>query len=175
LDGTDAADEAWLDHLWRQYRPQVRRFVGRLVSDPNVIEELTQETFVQAWCARADRPLQPLPWLYAVARNLAYDYFRDRERGVALWRKLCSDPLFDDGGIGLSELHRDIARAWRALSDKDRQCLQLSLIDGLSDDEIAVIMRTRSGNVRQRRCRARDRLRCLLSEMDGQRTVAGRG
>lgn len=169
MNGTDAADESWLDQLWRLYRPNVRRFLGRLVSDPNVIDELTQQTFVEAWCARSHRPDRPLPWLYAVARNLAYDHFRDRERGQAMWRKLCADPLVDDGGIGFSELNRDVATAWLMLRETDRQILQLSVIDGLSDDEIADVMRIRPGNVRQRRCRARDRLRDLLSEMDGRR------
>src|SRR5262245_32769811 len=155
------------------------RFLARLVSDPNVIDELAQQTFVEAWCARTHRPAKPLPWLYAVARNLARDHWRDRERGLVMWRKLCADPLSDDGGIGLSELNRDIAKAWAALGEKDRQCLQLSVIDGLTDDEIAAVMRIRPGNVRQKRRRARDRLRDMLSAMDGRRagsrSAAGRG
>jgi RNA polymerase sigma-70 factor, ECF subfamily len=171
-------DEVWLDQLWREYRPLVRRFLARLVQDENVIDELTQQTFVEAWCTRAHRPVRSLPWLYTVARNLVYDHWRERERGLAMWRKLLADPLFDDGGIGLTELNGDVARAWSTLKEKDRQCLQLSVIDALTDEDIAAVMRTTPENVRQRRHRARDKLRAALAEMDdrraGNRSAAGR-
>ena len=162
-------DEVWLDDLWRQYRPDVMRFLARLVKDQNVIDELAQQTFVEAWCARDHRPARPLPWLYRVARNLVYDYWREQRRLLAMWRKLLADPLSDDGGIGLTELNGDVSRAWRTLKEKDRQCLQLSLVDGLTDDEIAAVMQIKPDNVRQRRHRARDKLRAALVEMDDRR------
>jgi RNA polymerase sigma-70 factor (ECF subfamily) len=177
LNGTEK-DQAWLQDLW-MYRPQVVRYLARIVADPGTVEDLAQQTYIEAWLKRAQVREHPLAWLYGIARNLAADQWRAAQRGRSAWQKLCADPLCDDGGVGYSELWRDVLAACRQMTNKERECLLLSFHDGFSDEEIAGILRTSRENVRQQRHRARLKLQRALGRGDdrqvARRLVKGRG
>jgi RNA polymerase sigma-70 factor, ECF subfamily len=174
-DGTEA-DRAWLAEVW-SYRPQVIRYLTRQGIDPSAIEDLAQQTCVEAWFKRSQMRGRPLPWLYGIARHLAADHWRSLQRRRSAWRKLCVDPLCDDGGVGYSELWRDVLAACQQMTSKERECLLLSVHDGLDDQEIASILRTSKENVRQQRHRARMKLQRALGsagERPGRGLVTGR-
>ncbi|HKT05286.1 MAG TPA: RNA polymerase sigma factor [Rugosimonospora sp.] len=164
FNGT-AKDQAWLEEMWA-HRAQVVRYLARIVADPNAVEDLAQQTFVEAWQKRSQEPRYPLAWLYGIARNLAADHWRAMQRGRSAWQKLCADPLCDDGGVGYSELWRDVLAACQSMTNKERECLLLSFHDGFSDVEIASILRTSRENVRQQRHRARMKLQRALARGD---------
>jgi RNA polymerase sigma-70 factor (ECF subfamily) len=160
-------DEAWLEGLLRSYRAQVVRMLARYVIDRDAVEDLAQRTFIEAWRKRRERPERELPWLYGVARNLARGQWRADQRGEAALRKLSVDlsvdPTIHDGGIGYSELVYDIAEACKTLTANERECLLLAVQDGLTDHEIAEILKISSSNVRQLRHRARAKLQVALA------------
>ncbi|HEU4422903.1 MAG TPA: sigma-70 family RNA polymerase sigma factor [Pilimelia sp.] len=175
-NGTENA-EAWFSDLWWRYRGPVVRYLARFVRDHDQIEDIVQQTFIEAWHKRGAIQGPPMPWLFAVARNLASDHWQGHLRGQAMWERLCAEPLSDDGGMGYSELWRDVAEACKALTPKERECLLLAVNDDLTDEEIAGVLRISRDNVRQQRHRARAKLQSALREVKGRRVTgrAGRG
>ncbi len=168
MDRDGEKDQAWLEELW-MYRPQLVRYLARIAADPSAVEDLAQQTFVEAWLQRSQVRGYPLAWLYGIARNLAADHWRATLRGRTAWQKLCVDPLCDDGGVGYSELWRDVLAACQQMTNKERECLLLSFHDGFSDGEIAEILNTSRENVRQQRHRARVKLQRALGRGETQR------
>ncbi len=176
LNGTDQ-DQAWMEELW-EHRPQLVRYLSRIVADQSVVEDLAQQACIEAWLKRFQVRGEALPWLYGIARNLAADHWRAAQRGRSAWQKLCADPLSDDGGVGYSELWRDVLAACQTMTHKERECLLLTVHDGFSDGEIAIILRISKENVRQQRHRARLKLQRALGRADerlvGRKLVKGR-
>lgn len=84
----DGDEEAFCE-LVQLYQARVRTYIGRFIRDPNVVDDLAQNTFLssyrklESW--RGDAALGT--WLLAIARNEALMYLRDerlrREREAA--------------------------------------------------------------------------------------------
>src|SRR5262245_59681982 len=77
-----AGETRALELLVQRWTPRLASFFYRLTGDPHAADDLMQETFVRVWTARAS--FQPgarfSPWIHAIARNLATDRSRNRER-----------------------------------------------------------------------------------------------
>lgn len=75
-----AREEDW-DAIYAEQLPRVYNFFRYRVGDGPVAEDLTSRTFEKAWQAR-HRYRRDVAgfgtWLYAIARNVATDYFRAR-------------------------------------------------------------------------------------------------
>lgn len=74
-------------------------FLRRLVNDAAVAEDLTQDAFVKAWKNLARfNPSKPFkPWLFAIARNTAFDYFRKRK--AVTFSEIENDDVPDLAGV----------------------------------------------------------------------------
>jgi RNA polymerase sigma-70 factor, ECF subfamily len=76
--GPGRSDEAFAE-LVQLYQGKVRTYLGRFIRDPNVVDDLAQNTFLssyrklESW--RGDASLGT--WLLAIARNEALMYLRD--------------------------------------------------------------------------------------------------
>jgi RNA polymerase sigma factor (sigma-70 family) len=171
VDG--AQDEtARFDQLWRDCHARVKRFLVGLTWDERAAEDLLDETFVTVLLKPDRVPWDnPLPWLYAVARNHYRNHYRrlGRRAETALEQRHI-DGLEYDGGLGLSELQLDVARAGSSLSSAAWEGLSLRFIHGFDDHQIAEILGTSPANVRKSRSRAVQRLRDALQ---GRERCAG--
>ncbi|MEM8530675.1 MAG: RNA polymerase sigma factor [Chloroflexota bacterium] len=70
------------EDLYVSYQCAIETHLVRLVSDPEVAADLSQDTFLKAmrnWDKR-DSSASPVAWLYRIATNTAYDYLRRRKR-----------------------------------------------------------------------------------------------
>jgi RNA polymerase sigma-70 factor (ECF subfamily) len=174
-----------------RYRRRIERLIGRLSRDPDLVQDLAQETFLRAWRAlpqfRGDSAFYT--WLYRIAVNTARKALADLRRDPVLTESALA-PAGDDDETFRPEVEpstadtpeallasREIAAAVNAaverLSDDLRQAVVLREIEGLSYEEIAEIMNCPIGTVRSRIFRAREaiaqRLRPLLETRDGRR------
>jgi RNA polymerase sigma-70 factor (ECF subfamily) len=131
-------------------------------------DDLVAETLTVAWRRLDDVPDDdPIPWLFAVARNLwRNDRRRDgRRRRIAaeLPIELASagrDAAPPDEPASLTETR--IGRALAHLSDADQEVLRLVVWDGLTAAQAGVVLGRRAGAVRVRLHRARNRLAQVL-------------
>ncbi|MDQ0613554.1 RNA polymerase sigma factor (sigma-70 family) [Microbacterium sp. W4I4] len=98
-------------------------------------------------------------WLLQTARNLIGDAYRKRDRERVGLRDLASSTPTDS-----SFAHAELRIALSTLAPADREVLELFYWDGLSADEIAVVVGCRTSAAWKRLSRARAALRSLLTD-----------
>ncbi|WSY48245.1 RNA polymerase sigma factor (plasmid) [Embleya sp. NBC_00888] len=134
-------------------------------------EDLTSAAFLHAWRMRSEVVLHhdsALPWLFAVARNLAANSGRALQRHQALRARLPApvpSPDHADEVAARLDDERTMAALLRAvaeLPDRDREVLELCVWSGLDHQAAAAVLGVAVGTVKSRLHRARARLRGLV-------------
>src|SRR2546429_6927881 len=71
-----------LEAMYGAFRGRIYTFLLRFLADPEMADDVTQETFTKAYAAldRLTREHRVLPWLYRIATNAAIDHLRRRKR-----------------------------------------------------------------------------------------------
>lgn len=147
---------------FRKHDPTVRAYARRRLP-PEAVDDIVSETFLVVWRRLDDVPEPPLPWLLAVARNVAGTERRGAARRRQLWLKAQTERVdgYDvsrsevDGGHVLSALAR--------LGERDREALTLVAWDGLTPAQAAAVLGEPSPRFRKRLQRAAHRLRVQLA------------
>ncbi len=161
-------DRAAFNGLIRRYKEPLYRFVRRYVGDADDAYDLLQDTFISAWRAlhRYD-PKRPFsPWLHRIALNKCRDFGRRKAVRRTFLRLLAlgteDQPPMDVGGADEElEASARLARlnmAIAALPTLYKEPLLLTVIEGLSQDEAAVILGTTRKAIEMRLYRARRKL-----------------
>jgi RNA polymerase sigma-70 factor, ECF subfamily len=147
----------------RYYAP-IGRYLSRLVGDVQLAEDLTQETFLDAYVAlpRLEPASNVSAWLFQIATNRARKHLR-RQRLV---RWLTLDVLRDHSGSPEEQVTRrdQVGQALAHLPDEYRICLLLQSWGGFSVTEIAEVVGKGEGAVRMTLMRARRRFIALYKE-----------
>src|SRR4051812_31175870 len=117
------------------------------------VEDLAAETFAVAWRKLPRRLEHPLPWLYAVAGNVLANHRRKTARRGSL----APDPATGDPAELISG-DRGLARAFAALSERDREAIRLVAWEGLSVADAARAAGCSAPTFHVRLSRARRRL-----------------
>src|SRR6202044_343922 len=73
--------------LYAKHAPAVKAYVLRR-SDPSTADDVIAEVFVVCWRRFEEIPIDPLPWLLAVARRVLSTQRRGERRRVALHERL---------------------------------------------------------------------------------------
>jgi RNA polymerase sigma factor (sigma-70 family) len=125
-------------------------------------EDLVAQTLEIAWRRIDDVPMaDPLPWLFAVARNLWRNQVRQvRRRSEILARYRVPAPAACDDPAGLEP--GVLRAAMAALSEADQEVLRLVAWDGLTPAQVAVVLGCTAVTARSRLHRARTRLAARL-------------
>jgi RNA polymerase sigma-70 factor (ECF subfamily) len=151
-----------------------------LTGDPARAEELTQETFLRAYCAleKGARWANARAWLYRVASRLAIN--DHRRRTLLQWLPLRGTDPDPAPAVETCITERlAVQEALAALSPKYSVPLVLYLDEGYSVTEIAEILGLSSSAVKVRLCRAREQFRqAYLAQQSAplrQETTLGSG
>ncbi len=155
---------AKFEALCARFQPDVFRYAYWLAKNRALAEDIAQETFLRAWRA-IDSLLEPesvRPWLLKIARREhARLYERKRFETIDI-----EDPVaVSDEGMSVfpSEDLSEVRAALFTLSDDYREPLVLQVLFGLTTSEIAEQLGIEQGAVLTRLCRAREKLRVVLS------------
>ncbi len=145
-------DEAAFERIVHEYTHPVYRFVFRLVGNREAAEDLTQDTFVKLWkTARQYDPARSLrAWIFTIARNTVYDFLRTKRHvqmrdlileGEESVDALCIDdaPL-PDARFAAREVEEMVHGALQKLSYAARSVVMLHIHEGLTFDEIALVV-----------------------------------
>jgi RNA polymerase sigma-70 factor, ECF subfamily len=173
--GERAGQERPVSNL-EDWAPRVYRFALRLTADAHAAEDLTQETFLRAWPARArlrdERALRV--WLFRIAANIWRDRLR-RERspiaqagpmsGLECARQLSPERIVADQ----DDLRRALA-ALNALPLRQREVLYLSACEELNSAEIADVLAMSRGAVKANLSLARKAMRELIGDSSPSRS-----
>ncbi len=187
---TVAGDQRAYGLLVLKYQRRIQRLIGRMVRDVDLVEDISQETFVRAYRAlhqfRGDA--QFYTWLYRIAVNTAKKFLLELKNDPTVsesflasddedetsWRK--NEQITDEGPesiLAAKEIAAVVNAAMDDLPADLKQAITLREIEGLSYEEIATAMDCPVGTVRSRIFRAREaisqRVKPLLDKQTGKR------
>ncbi len=143
--------------LQRLYALEARRLYGialRIVRRPDMAADVVQDVFVQVWrnartfaAERGDAQA----WLTGITRYRALDVLRKRRREV-----LSDDPALGDTAeepdvierIEQAAAQSALRKCLDELAERERRCLVLAFVDGLSHSELAQRLGAPLGSVK---------------------------
>lgn len=147
-----------LKELFERHHAAVHAYVRRRTR-PEAVDDIVAETFLVVWRRVEEVPIDSLPWLLAVARNVLATQRRSVRRQLALVERLgwVRQETVEPADALMSA--EPIAEALALLSEKDREAITLVVWDGLSPAEAARVVGQSSASFRVRLHRAKRRLR----------------
>lgn len=185
--GVKAGDDSSFALLLEKYRTPLIHFLGRMVKDPAMAEDLAQEVFLRVYRARKGyRPSAKFTtWMFRIATNLALNAVRDqrhRRRDVSLDEPGSgSQPWEDEQPLEVPDrrpsiveqiLHRDraavIRRAILALPAKQRAAVLMHKYHEMDYDQIADALDCSESALKSLLFRAYEALRAELTPLVGQ-------
>jgi RNA polymerase sigma-70 factor, ECF subfamily len=167
------------DEIVTRYKGRLYSFILRMVKDPSLAEELTQETLIRVYL-HADKYREIArfsTWVFTIATNLVRNRMRQQSR---LPRLLSLNPVPDEDEMPLDppdpladpsrdlegeELGRLINEASAKIPEKYRIPFLLRELEQLSYEEIQQVTGLKLGTVRSRINRARTRFRQNIKPM----------
>lgn len=151
--------------FYERHAVRLRRWLRAGVDAPEVATDLAAETFAQALVSlhrfRGETDDAAAAWLYAIARNLLFQYRRRRRVETAARTRLAMPVRV---WSELEEPDLDVRDALASLPARDRRVLELRVVDELPYDEIAERLQIAPAAARMRVHRA---LRLLGARLKG--------
>ncbi len=125
-------DQAAFETLVEAYHRRVLAYLRRLVGNPDVALDLTQDTFVHAYRAiHQTRPeLLVSPWLHRIATNVAYGYLRRQRQFAWLPLHVVDKHMSTDETSDILDCDL-VQRALVRLAPEDRAVLLLCGLDAM--------------------------------------------
>jgi RNA polymerase sigma-70 factor (ECF subfamily) len=178
IEQAKQGDSGAFGELYEFYAPLVFRFLFAHLDDRQDAEDLTEEIFLRVWEALPGFRQRGAPfggYLFRVARNALYDYYRRtrRKRGWHVTRDQdWLDETHPDPADSLPARYeqREIYALLGRLSEDYRMVVTLRFLVGLSSEETAEAMSRSPGAVRVLQHRALLSLRQLLDEQENHET-----
>lgn len=172
-------DKNAFDLLVRKYQFKISNLISRYVYDQSEIEDIAQEVFVRAYRAidgfRGESAFYT--WLYRIAINTAKNYLVAQSRRPPNTDVEATDAELTEAGGSLrdigtpesnllsQELATTVSEAVQSLPEDLRTAITLRELEGLSYEEIAVVMECPIGTVRSRIFRAREAIDTLVKPL----------
>ena len=159
------------EEIYRQNEADVRRFLYRLTGcDSQLAEELTQETFYQAFLSfgRFRGTCQMRTWLCQIAKHVYARYIRNEKRQRVLSEQNMPAPEQTlPEHLEQKELLCAVRQIIANLDEKSRTVAEYRLFSELSYAEIAKLMQMREGTAMVIFSRAKAKIRQQLKEEYG--------
>lgn len=162
-----------LAELYDRFAPLVLAVARRILGSAADAEEVLQEAFLQAWnqADRYDSARSSFStWLVLIARSRALDRLRQRLSRQRVATSVEAEPLPPnasgrlDEHVLIRERRNRVRTALSGLPSEQKQVLELSFYEGLSQTEIAERTATPLGTVKTRALLAMKKLRRDLRE-----------
>lgn len=167
-------DGGAFESLVRQHLDAITRFIRYYAGDSEDVEDLLQETLIQAWrdLPRLREPEHAKQWLLGIARNRCRDFFKRPGR-----REIPTEDVeleFHISRLGPAHAHHGgstvgVLDAMQDLQPRDRELLHSFYLQGESIAEIAAREGRPEGTVKRQLFGAREHLREALTVQLGGR------
>jgi RNA polymerase sigma factor (sigma-70 family) len=182
VTSADAADAAlWqaaaegeqdaFGQLFDRHATSVYNYLFRRTADWSAAEDLTAAVFLQAWRRRGKVVFHgdsALPWLLGVARQLARNATRSRQRYLAALDRAASEAITGSdpadpadlvsGRLDSEQQLRRLRAAIRGLPRPQQEVIELCVYAGLDQQAAAIALGVSVGTIKSRLHRARQRL-----------------
>lgn len=168
-------DSAALDELYAEFRPRIRRFLARFGCSDAEADVVCNETLFIVWRKASGKRAgsRVSTWILGIARHRMLKLIERRQRDADRHAPLEGTRLTAEG---IPESERLELRQWLrigldSLPADQRQALELAFVEGLSYQEIAMLVGCPENTVKTRIFHARRRLREILKHHDGKRPL----
>ena len=154
------------EHIWELLSAKLRSFILQRVSDPQVAEDLLQETFLRIHQKLKDVADEQriTTWVFQIARNLVIDHYRSKGRNPA-------EAMPDDVEAPPSEKENlnEQVEGWlptmiAQLPDTYREAVELYELKEMPQQQIAEQLNISLSGAKSRVQRGRVKLKSLLFE-----------
>ena len=143
------------EQIYSTYYRRVYAFLYKLCHDTRTAEDLTQDTFYQAYCSfgRYNGECEMFTWLASIAKNVFFKHLRKHKNEVVpidLYVTEPEAPLTDEPGYRLSKQVEaaELQAAIAAMPKKYSEVLILRIYGELSYEEIAAKLGISSGSAK---------------------------
>jgi len=153
---------------WENHEIELRRFMLGKLQDPNLAEDLLQDTFIKAiakgkgFCEIE----QPRAWLFKVARNNMVDFLRRNPQMQELDENLAREQI---ELAGIASLSQCLPKALSVLSPEDQRAITYCDLEGMTQTDYAKQAGLSVAGAKSRIQRARQRLQQELKTACGVR------
>lgn len=167
LSGNDTAFSA----LVEKYQKSVHALIWRKTADYHYAEEITQDTFLQAYqkLYTLQNPYSFAPWLYRIATRQCLKFQRkkriqtqslDHIKPKNIEKMTYSQYIADEQAKAANITHRHVVHTLlKRLPKHERTVVTLHYLREMTHQEISQMLGMSIGTVKSRLCRARHRLR----------------
>jgi RNA polymerase sigma-70 factor (ECF subfamily) len=162
-----ATARAFVEELFRLHQAEIYAYLARMVRDPELAADLTQETFVKAFraCDSLEDGSRARPWLYQIAGRSALDELRRRRlvRFVPWTGESRGVAGSAEEAVLHGRLSGEMERALARIPERQRQALVLAELQELNGLELAEALGVSHAAARALLTRARESLRQALA------------
>ncbi len=167
LDGDDTA----FSTLVEKYQRSVHALAWRKIGDFHIAEDITQETFLQAYqnLSTLREPQRFASWLYVIASNYCKMWLRKKRlqtqsleatSSTALEKATYSGYVIAENKRTAIEAQREVVKKLLAkLQESERTVITLYYLGGMSYEEISEFLGVSVAAIKNRLYRARNRLK----------------
>jgi len=132
-----------MDAIYRSHAQTVYKFLLAQCRDPDLAEELTQETFYRAVCSidRFDGSCKLSVWLCQIAKHLWYQHLRKRQKETVPLETAPETPVPSaEDGVLDQEGRLTLLRQIHRLPESQREVIYLRAFGNLSFREIGDVL-----------------------------------
>ncbi|MDQ3035021.1 MAG: RNA polymerase sigma factor [Myxococcota bacterium] len=175
VEAARSGDPRAFEALVKRYRHRIFALALHMTGSPSDADDITQDAFVRAYknIQRFEGRSEFFTWLYRIALNRALNVRRDRTRRrtadlddprvtVAVAVDSNGDP---HRALELRQTYTYLVRAFDRLSPLLKTTIALTMMQGLSYPEAAVVLETTEGTIAWRIHEARKQMRNALDSM----------
>lgn len=154
-----SGDHKAYNAIYHQYYPALRFFANKLIQDEVASQDIAQETLIKLWEKHAgfSSPYAIKSFLYITARNACFNFLKRAQTGEKTekeWSLRINDA--DDyvwNQLTRTEVVRKVQSMINALPTECGKIMQLSIVDGLQNHEIAELMKISVHTVKNQKAR----------------------
>lgn len=146
-------NEVAFEKLYHLYSDRLLAYLLKLLKSEDMACEVLQEVFIKVWHNRQhiDAEQSFRSYLFRIAENLVYDFFRkaarDKELQSVLIRTACKEYSPIEEGLCTKERSRLLQEAIDALPPKRREVFQLVKMEERSYEEVSHMLHVSTSTI----------------------------
>ena len=154
---TTMLNETEFEHFYNEQSRPLWGYVRRIAGSAEIADDLVQESFMRFLGATLRPDANRKAYLYRIATNLVYDYFRRSSRETKRQTVVREETVYDPFAA-----ESEMTEVFGELKTQERALLWLAYVEGHDHREIAEMLGLKSLSVRVLLFRARRKLAGLL-------------
>lgn len=146
----ESRDEALkpFEELYKVYYSRISAFLFRLCRDQDLAEELTQETFYQAFASfhQFKGKSEPFTWLAAIAKHVYYRYLRKKKQSLdaidisLVIETYCTTNITPQESLEKKELEEAVRTLVNRIPEKYRDVIMLRIYAELPFAQVGYVL-----------------------------------